>query len=349
MDYVSHRRGEWEELEKLVRKARRLRGPGRMTGPEILRLDLLYRRVTVDLAQSTARTRDSALAHYLNGLAASAHAVLYSPPRERLLPRLATYFLDSFPMAVAAHWRAHLLATLIFFLGGAAAWEIESREPSAAYLISFDRNFSGNGGLSRTPGASPEALRAQLRQGRDSGASRKSLFSGFLFSNNFRVALLSMLTGVLGGVPTVLLGFYNGLMLGDFVHTYHGAGIYLEVWAWFLPHFFMEIGAIMLCNGAGLFIGRAVVAPGFRSRPEALRLAGRDAARILGGVCAMVAFAALTESFLRQSNLTSGLRLAFAAGTFLLLLGLFLRGLLLNREAARRAAWVAAARDNRDN
>ena len=145
---------------------------------------------------------------------------------------------------------------LIFVLGGAAAWEIETRDPSASYLLSFDRGRPDGQTLARSPGASREALRAQLRHGRDEEAGRKSLFAGFLFANNFRVALLSMLAGVLACLPTIILVFYNGLVLGDFLHTYHAAGIYLEVWAWVLPHFFMEISAIFLCSGCGLFLGQ---------------------------------------------------------------------------------------------
>ena len=61
-DYISKNKPEWEELEALVKRARRSkRSLRRMTSEELSRLDVLYRRTTVHLAQVATRTRDAAL------------------------------------------------------------------------------------------------------------------------------------------------------------------------------------------------------------------------------------------------------------------------------------------------
>jgi uncharacterized membrane protein SpoIIM required for sporulation len=131
------------------------------------------------------------------------------------------------------------------------------------------------------------------------------------------VGILALATGVLAAVPTIVLMLVNGMILGVFAAIHQEAGIYSEMWAWILPHGITEIGAIILCGGVGLMFGKAVVRPGAMSRDEALLQAGREAALVCCGVAGMLVLAALIESYIRQSNLSTGARLTFAASTAL--------------------------------
>ena len=74
-----------------------------------------------------------------------------------------------------------------------------------------------------------------------------------------------------------------------------------------------EIGAIILCGGAGLLLGRAVVRPGELSRADSLRQAGREAAQTCAGVAVMLILAAVIESYLRQSHLSTAARFWFSS------------------------------------
>src|SRR5690606_25518539 len=105
---------------------------------------------------------------------------------------------------------------------------------------------------------------------------------------NFKVAITALATGILAGIPTALIMIYNGMFLGSFVQVHHAKDIYGEVWAWLLPHGVSELWAIILCGGVGLLIGRAVIAPGLRTRGESLRLAARDAVAISLGAGLML-------------------------------------------------------------
>jgi uncharacterized membrane protein SpoIIM required for sporulation len=64
-------------------------------------------------------------------------------------------------------------------------------------------------------------------------------------------------------------------------------------------------------------LGKAVVSPGIVSRGESLRLAGIEAGLICIGVALMLVAAAVIESYLRQSHLSSAARLTFAGATAL--------------------------------
>ena len=140
-----------------------------------------------------------------------------------------------------------------------------------------------------------------------------------------------MAMGVLAAIPTALLMIYNGMILGVFVAIHQQAGIDAELWAWILPHGVTEIGAIVLCGGVGLMLGRAVVAPGLLTRTEALQQAGITSL----GVAGMLFAAAIIESYLRQSHLSTSARLLFAAGSALFWAAFIVHGFLRERAASR--------------
>lgn len=142
-----------------------------------------------------------------------------------------------------------------------------------------------------------------------------------------------MALGVLAGIPTSLLMIYNGMILGVFVAIHLRAGINAEMWAWILPHGVTEIGAIILCGGVGLILGKAIVSPGMETRTEALRRAGEEAGLTMLGAGGMLCVAAVIESFLRQSHLSTGARLTFAGVSALFWGAFFLHGGVRERAA----------------
>jgi uncharacterized membrane protein SpoIIM required for sporulation len=296
----------WTELEQLVELARK--SQGRITPEEISRLDVLYRRTAVHLAQASTRTHDMALIQYLNGLTAAAHSVIYLPPRQPALRGAVQFALQGFGQTIARTWRYHVVAALLLFGGALVAYFAAQHDLGAAYALSMP-------GDTRRPGSTREQLEEVLRSGRDTAGGGKFMFMSYLFAHNLKVGVLAMALGVLAAVPTVLLLVLNGMILGSFVATHHQAGIDLELWAWILPHGVTEIGAIILCGGIGLMLGQAVVNPGLLERRESLRRAGVEAGLMCVGIAGMLSLAAIIESYLRQSYLSTFDRLAFAAGT----------------------------------
>jgi uncharacterized membrane protein SpoIIM required for sporulation len=320
---------EWEELERLVRRARRsIRS---LTAEELSRLDVLYRRTCIHLAQVSTRSRDAQLLRYLNDLTASAHSVIYVPARGRVFDNVGAFFTDGFARAVARTGRYHAAAALLMLVGALLAYFAVQQDSTAAYALMPEGEF-------RLPGATREQLLEVLRHGRDQGHGEKVFFSSFLFQNNLQVGFLTLATGVLAAIPSVFLILYNGMILGAFTAIHHGNGIYAEYWAWMLPHGVTELTAVTLCGGIGLMLGRAVVSPGMMTRSESLRRAGIEAVRVTLGVAAMLVFAAVVESFLRQSRLATAPRLIFAAATLVFWASYFVRGAIRERMAVVQAA-----------
>ncbi len=218
-DFVTRNRPDWDELEQLLARGRR--SVGRLAPEELNRLDVLYRRVAVHLAQVRTRTRDERLAAYLNQLAAAAHTLIYLPPRQGILKRIALFAVLGFAECVARNWRMHAISAGLLVAGAVLAYHAASNDVLAAYALALP-------GDARLPGTPPERLLQYLRQGREQESGRKSFFASFLFSHNLKVGLLSMGLGVLAGVPTVILMLYNGMMVGTFLSLYIKAGLGLE-------------------------------------------------------------------------------------------------------------------------
>jgi uncharacterized membrane protein SpoIIM required for sporulation len=322
-NFVVRNKPVWSELEQLVLLTRK--SHGQITPEQIARLDVLYRRTAVHLAQAMTRTSDVALIQYLNGLTAAAHSVIYLPPRRSAFAGAARFAASGFAQTVARTWHYHALAAALLFGGALMAYFGSRHDLALAYALSPP-------GEVRLPGSTREQLEGILRSGRDTESGGKFMFMSFLFAHNLKVGVLAMALGVLAAVPTVLLLVFNGMFLGSFIATHLRAGIDLEMWAWILPHGITEIGAIILCGGVGLLLGHAVINPGLLDRAESLRRAGIEAARMCIGVAAMLVLAAIVESYLRQSNMTTPMRLAFAACTALFWAVYFGQGFFHHRD-----------------
>jgi len=239
---------------------------------------------------------------------------------------MATFLTVGFARSVVRSWRFHLVSGVCLILGAVVAYFASMNDILAAYALSMP-------GDPRTPGSTPEQLQEVLRSGREYGGGGKFMFASVLFTHNLKVGILSMGLGILAAVPSAMLVFYNGMILGAFVAMHHRAGIYSEVWAWLLPHGVTELGAIVLCGGVGLMLGMSVLSPGEFTRGEALRRAGIEAGRVVIGIAIMLVAAAIIESYLRQSHLSTAARFTFAAGSAVFWAAYFLNGALAERRA----------------
>ena len=134
-----------------------------------------------------------------------------------------------------------------------------------------------------------------------------------------QVALLAFAGGVLAGSLTVLLLVFNGVHLGTVLGLYANEGLLGVILAFVFPHGFMELTAICLAGGAGLWLGSAVLAPGRRTRRAALQARGREALSLLAGVVGLLVIAGIVEGFYSPSGLPAAAKFAFGGATALLL------------------------------
>ena len=128
-----------------------------------------------------------------------------------------------------------------------------------------------------------------------------STFAATLMANNIRVSIMAMAFGIAWGLGTVVLLFYNGVILGAVVLDYVRAGESVFLAGWLLPHGSIEIPAILVAGQAGLILGSAVIGRGTaQTLRERMRESGPDIVTLIFGVALFLVWAGLIESFFSQ-------------------------------------------------
>jgi uncharacterized membrane protein SpoIIM required for sporulation len=104
------------------------------------------------------------------------------------------------------------------------------------------------------------------------------------------------------------------------------------LWAFVAGHAVLEFTAIFIAGGAGLMIGLSLLAPGERTRREALVENGAVAIKLMAGCFPMFVVAGLIEAFISPLPIHSGYRFAVSAVT-----AVALAAYLLKPERSREA------------
>ena len=116
----------------------------------------------------------------------------------------------------------------------------------------------------------------------------------------------------------------------------------LHLWSFLLVHGVIELTAICIAGGAGLWLGSAMLLPGRLTRREALVRRGRESVSLIGGTAVMLVVAGIIEGFVSPSGLPASVKLAFAGLTAV---GMVVYLAFAGRdESARLAAEAAAER-----
>ena len=296
VQFRQEREPQWRELERLMAVVES-QGPGGLSFDESLAFAKLYRKALSSLAVAREISLDRGVQSYLEALAARAYSLMYTRPNR---PGLAAidFFVQGLPRAVCAMWPSLVVAVLTFALGAVLGFVLYHEDLGWLTAIMGDDPFGGRG---------PENTVAELRQTiYDPGSLAQRTqgwaeFSIQLMINNVGVALLAFSLGVAGGVPTLGLLFYNGLVIGLFYSVFHDKGLGLDIIAWLSIHGVTEISAIFLGGAAGIHVGRGVLFPGRKSRAARLRENGQRAGEVAMGAVIMLILAGLIEGYFRQA------------------------------------------------
>ncbi|MCA8911687.1 MAG: stage II sporulation protein M [Planctomycetes bacterium] len=270
-----------------------------------------YRRSATELARVRAFSPDKRLADFIEQAVANAHFAVYRRNRPKFKQIvLGTVF--GVPASVQKLWKYHLLSFLIVAATTAIAFVAVIYAPETYYLF-IDRELAG--------GRDPSASREYLAQGlgpQETTADVDVAFSTMLFTHNTQVAFLCFAWGFLLGLPTIYMLVKTGLMLGAFMGLFFSKDLGPEAIAWMFPHGVPEIGAIILCGGAGMAIGHRLLNPGKQSRRRALTDTAVTACINALGCVPLLMMAGLIEGSFRQSY--AGIEMRYALIVIMLIL-----------------------------
>lgn len=309
--FRAEREQHWRRLDELVLRAER-GGPGALSYDEAHDLATSYRQAMNSLSVARDISLDAALLEYLETLCARAYLVVYAP-QESVVGVILRLLVVGIPQAVRRSALPLLIGFLAMILGAITGYVLFFDD--ASWFFAFVPPDLAD---ARTPEATAEYLRTTIYDNDKFDSDNLTLFSSFLFSNNTRVAILIFSLGIFLELPSFLLTFYNGLLLGAFYAMFVDKGLGYDMFAWLSIHGVTELAAICIACAGGARLGLAVLLPGGKTRRQALREQSHDAVKLMILAALMLIAAAFIEGFLRQLVQDPQLRLATGWGIGLL-------------------------------
>lgn len=284
--FIAAHRGEWERLESLVRRRRRL------SGPELDEMVELYRRVAMHLSVLRSAQPDPALVSWLSALVARARSAVVGAPTPAWR-EVARFFTRSFPAVLYRlrwWWIAAGAGTLLYSTA-LGVWVATDPEVQAAL-------------------GTPEEIRriveydfANYYVEYPSGS-----FAAQVWTNNVQAAALALLLGVFLCLPTIFVLAANGAnlgIIGGFMFAHDRGDVFFGL---ILPHGLLELTAVFVAAGIGLKLGWTVIDPGRRPRGQALAEEARPAIAVVLGLVVVLGVAGLIEGFVTGYVHTTWLR-----------------------------------------
>ena len=283
----------WRELEGLLVRVEE--DPGfKLTLDQARRLHYLYERTSADLGKLVTFSSEPELRRYLESLVARAYSEIHETRSRERRFKPFTWFMHTLPQTFRRHIKAFWLSVAITIVGtlfGTFAMAFDAEAKQAILPEMFASHL----------GDPTERVREEETAKEDRYAGKKASFSAFLMRNNITVSIKAMALGMTYGVGTIILLFYNGIILGLVGTDYIMAGQTKFLLGWLLPHGVIEIPAILIAGQAGLVLANALIGWGRRERLTVrLREVSRDLTTIIIGVALMLVWAGFIEAFMSQ-------------------------------------------------
>ena len=308
--FVTRKRDAWEAFRTLAARAERI-GLKQLGATEIPEFAARYREVAADLARARTYGVDPRVLEYLERVVSAGHNAVYGRHIGHRV-QVSRLLLRELPAAVVAA-RAYVVTALLVFAVPAMTGYVLIRErPAIAEQVL------------------PDEMLARARAGAEHRAQgigyaqAPSMYLPFVASriitNNVQVAFLGFAFGITAGTGTLLLLVFNGLFFGAVLGLFANYGLAGWLLTFVAGHGVLELTAIFIAGGAGLLVARALVAPGDLTRRDALVLAGRQAARLVGASVLLLALAGTIEGLLSASDAPAAFKFATSGATVVLLI-----------------------------
>lgn len=303
--FIHSERPNWNELESLLHSIEE--DPDlRLSLGQTKRLHYLYDRAAADLLRISTFASSPEILHYLEALVARAYGEIHETrePRRRFL--FLNWVFEQFPRTFRRHLAAFwcsLALTLFGTLFGAGMLYID--HDAKETLLPFSH-------LQGKP--SERVAEEEQNKGRQL-EGRKAGFAGFLMTHNIRVSLFTLALGMTYGIGTVVMLFYNGVILGAVSMDYIMDGQVRFLIGWLLPHGSIEIPSVIIAGQAGFILAGALIGSRKRmSLRDRLTAVREDLVTLIGGFSMLLVWAGIIEAFFSQYHepvLPYGVKIGF--------------------------------------
>jgi uncharacterized membrane protein SpoIIM required for sporulation len=289
--FIANERPFWNELEKFLDWIE-AEPDLRMPLGQLQQFHQLYEHAAADLAKITTFSSEPETRRYLENLVARAYSEIHETreKQRRFFP--LQWFFQTLPQTFRRHIRAFYLSLAVTIAGCAFGGLAIAFDPdSKPVLMPFSH-------LLQDPA---KRVAEEERATHDRLAGYKATFSAELMTHNTQISIFTLALGITWGVGTIVMLFYNGVILGAVAVDYIRAGEIKFLLGWLMPHGVIEIPAILIAGQAGLLLALAMIGRGDRA-PLRARLRGisGDVVTLISGVGLMLIWAGFIEAFLSQ-------------------------------------------------
>jgi uncharacterized membrane protein SpoIIM required for sporulation len=307
--YSAARRDEWTRLDELSRRRQ-------FTGPEADELIERYQSGAADLSAIKTTAGSTAQGTQLS-LFLSRARLRFTGAGSNVLRQIPTFFALQLPAALyRIRWLT--LALAVVTVGVAALY---------ALWVSNDPQVMANLGTD-----------AELRKLADEdfvdyySENPAASFTGQVWTNNAWLAAQCIAFGITGFfVPMLIMSNAQNLGLNAAVLFHYGEGD--TFFLYILPHGLLELTAIFVAGAGGLRIFWAWIAPGARTRSQALAEDGRALFTVALGLVIVLFVSGVIEGFVTPQPWPWVVKIGIGA----LALAAFLVYMLVVGRAAARA------------
>lgn len=278
--------------------------------------DLLAGRfieLTDDLAYARTFYPESQTVHYLNGLTTGFHHLLYQSKKEAA-GRIWSFWQYELPFLIRRYHRYLLYAFIFFAVFTGIGILSASGDSSFIRLVLGDHYV--NMTIENIQNGNPFGVYQQ--------AAPFAMFLQIAF-HNIRVAFLSYVLGISGGVLTVVFLMFNGIMIGSFETFFFQQGLGWQSLLAVFIHGTIELSVFIVAGCAGLILGASLLFPKTYNRWQSLVRGGKDAMKIAFGLVPFFLVAAFFEGFVTRHYLDMPvpLKVSILCGSFILIVWYF--------------------------
>jgi uncharacterized membrane protein SpoIIM required for sporulation len=285
--YILRHGAQWDRLTDLTQKR------GNLSGAEADEVVDLYQRVSTHLSVVRSTAADPVLEARLSALVASARSLVTGVTLP-LWQTVGRFFTVVFPAAVyrVRHWWI-TVGVLCVGVAVIIGWRVINTPGLADALLSSQEakqlvNHDFASYYSENPAAD---------------------FAFNVWLNNAEVTAICLVMGI-AIVPVFIVLWSNISNVGVIGGYMVGAGRADIFYGLLLPHGMLELTVIFVAAGAGLRLGWSWIAPGKRTRTQALATEGRAVGALALGLAVCLLVSGLVEGFVTPSTLPAWARLA---------------------------------------
>lgn len=300
--FIKQNKEKWIEFEKILQLKKK--------DPD--RLSNLFIQITDDLSYSRTFYPNRSVRVYLNNIAQQVFYSIYKNKRERK-SRFWSFWKEDLPKLVYESGRELRLSLAVFVIALIIGMVSCHFDPDFMRMILGDDYV--------------EMTKRNIENGDPMAVYKSSgemdMLLGITF-NNLRVDFITFLFGLVCGVGSVAIVFYNGVMVGVFQYFFIQRGLFAESFLTVWLHGTLEMAACVISGAAGIALGKGLVFPGTHSRLEAFQLSARRGLRLLIGILPITVIAAIIESFItRYTEVPDFIKASLIIASWMFILGYF--------------------------